>query len=126
MMRRSIVLFAALALVAVLAASPAAVAGKGKPTPGGSTGPKMTFSPASTTLGSQYRVNGSGFSANTWVSVGAHFSDTTWWGSMKTDGTGKFSLLFNATSRGQIYHEAKEQGRNGRLRLVSTATLSVS
>jgi len=126
MNRRNIVVLAALALVAVLAVAPAAVAGKGKGAPaGGSTGAKISFSSAQTTVGSQYRVNGSGFRANTWVTVGAYFSDTTWWNSQKTDSQGNFSLLFTATSAGQVYHEAKEQAKSGRLRLMATATLTV-
>jgi hypothetical protein len=127
MTRRHISLLAALMLVSVLAITPAAVAGKGKGArAGGSTGATMSFSPTQTTVGSQYWVNGSGFRPNTWVTVGAHFPDTTWWNSQKTDGAGRFSLLFTATSAGQIYHEAKEQGKSGRLRLVATATLTVT
>jgi hypothetical protein len=129
MIRRRIVLFAAFALISILAVTPAAVAGKGKgkgTRAGGSTRATISFSPAQTTVGSQYRVNGSGFRANTWVTVGAYFSDTTWWNSQKTDAAGKFSLLFTATSAGQIYHEAKQQGNGGRLRLMTTATLTVT
>ena len=98
MTRRSIALAAAIVFVLMLAVSPAAVAGKAPRGGGGSTGAVITFNPASTTLGSQYTVNGSGFRPNTWISVGAHFTDTTWWNSKVTDSQGKFSLTFTATS----------------------------
>ena len=59
----------------------------------------------------------------TWVTVGAHFADTTWWNSQLTDAAGRFSLEFKATSPGEVVHEAKEQGTSGRLRLRATAVL---
>ena len=108
----------------VLAVVPAAVAGKR--TGGGATEARMSFDPTTAVVGQQYRVNGSGFRANTWVTVGAHFADTTWWNSQQTDSQGRFSLTFTATSAGQVLHEAKERGNNGRLRLRATATLTVS
>lgn len=123
-MKLRIVFAASIALVVLAAVSPA-FAGKGRPG-GSTTGARVTFDPSSAVVGQQYRVNGTGFRANTWVSVGAHFADTTWWGSQVTDGQGKFSLVFTATSAGQVLHEAKEMGNNGRLRLRATATLSVS
>ena len=124
MTRRSIAL-ASLALALVLAVVPAAVAGK--PTSrGGSTGAKITFAPAQATVGSQYTVSGTGFRPNTWVTVGAHFADTTWWNSKVTDGQGGFTLTFTATSPGQVLHEAKEMGKNGRLSLRTSATLTVN
>jgi hypothetical protein len=105
---------------------PVAFAAKGGNASAGSNGATITFDQATVVVGQQYHVNGSGFSPNTWVTVGAHFSDTTWWNSQVTDGQGSFSLVFTATSSGQVYHEAKEQGNNARLRLMATATLSVS
>jgi hypothetical protein len=115
------------ALVLALGLVPAAVAAKGGQAGSGSTtGAKISFDPSSAVVGQQYRVNGSGFRPNTWVTVGAHFADTTWWNSQVTDGQGNFSLAFTASSAGQIYHEAKERGNNGRLRLRASGTLSVS
>src|SRR5919108_25835 len=110
------------ALILVLAVVPAAVAAKG----GHGNDASIAFSSASVSVGQQYQVNGSGFKPNTWVTVGAHFADTTWWNSQVTDGQGNFSLAFTASSAGQIYHEAKERGNNGRLRLRASGTLSVS
>jgi hypothetical protein len=115
------------ALACALALVPGAFAGKG----GGLA--TLTFAPATTAVaadaaiavGQQYRVNGSGFKPNTWVTVGAHYADTTWWNYQVTDSLGNFSLVFTATSAGQIYHEAKEQGKHDRLRLVAGATLTV-
>ena len=116
---------AAAVAILVLALVPAAFAVKGG-NRGATTGAKITFDQASVAVGQQYRVNGSGFRPNTWVAVGAYYSDTTWWNSQKTDGQGTFSLLFTATSAGQVYHEAKQEGNNGRLRLMTTATLTVN
>jgi hypothetical protein len=93
---------------------------------GSSTGARLQFNPTTGVMGQQYTVTGSGFSANRWVSVGAHFSDTTWWASGQTDGQGRFSFTLTATSAGQIYHEAKEMGSNGRLRLKTSATFTVN
>jgi hypothetical protein len=120
---------AALVLVVVLV--PAALAGKGKGGGGGggstgSTGASLTFAPAAVSLGQTYQVSGSGFSPNTWVSVGAHYADTTWWNSAQTDGQGHFSVTFTATTAGQIYHEADQLGNNDRMRFMTGATLSVS
>jgi hypothetical protein len=118
------------ALVLVLAAVPATLAVKASARQGGpgggSTGARLSFDPPAGTVGQQYHVNGSGFSPNTWVTVGAHYSDTTWWASGQTDNSGGFSFTLTATSAGLISHEAKEMGRNGRLRLRATATYSVN
>ncbi len=114
------------ALVLAVAAIPTALAGKGGNTASGSTGASLTFAPAAVSLGQPYQVNGSGFKPNTWVTVGAHFLDTTWWNSAQTDGQGNISLTFKATSAGQVYHEAQQMGNNGRLRLMTGATLTVS
>lgn len=111
-------------LVVALAVVPAAVAGKRGS--GGATGAAISFDPSSAVVGQQYRVNGTGFRPNTWVTVGAHFADTTWWNSKVTDSQGKFSLTFTATSPGQVLHEAKEMGRNNRLRLRASSTLTVN
>ena len=124
MTRRSIA-HVLIALALLLAVVPAAVAGK-PGSRGSSTGAKITFAPAQATVGSQYTVNGTGFRPNTWVTVGAHFADTTWWNSKATDGQGNLSLTFTATSPGQVLHEAKEMGKNGRLSLRATATLTVN
>jgi hypothetical protein len=58
------------------------------------------------TVDESYRVDGSGFRPNTWVTVGAHFSDTTSWNSQMTDADGRLSLEFKATSPGEVFHEA--------------------
>jgi hypothetical protein len=116
-------LVAAAALIASLSNSSAAAA----PLKGGSsgaTGPVIAFDRAQVMVGETYHVTGSGFRPNTWVTVGAHFADTTWWNSQITDSNGRFSLAFTATSPGTVYHEAKERGNNGRLRLRATATLT--
>ena len=132
MTRKSGAVFVASGLaVLALALVPGALAGKGEnrgggPGSGGANGAAISFDPAQVAVGDQYRVNGSGFGADVWVTVGAYFSDTTWWNSQKTDSEGKFSLVFNATSPGQVYHEAKQQGNNNRLRLMATGTLSVA
>ena len=116
---------AAVSLLAVaLMLVPAALAGKGAA--GSGTGATITFAPGTATVGQLYTVTGSGFRPNPWVTVGAHFADTTWWNSQVSDAQGRISLSFTATSPGSVYHEAKQQGNNGRLRLVATATLTVS
>lgn len=125
MTRRAAQVASIFALVALVVAVTPAVAGK-RAGAGGSTGAKLTFTPTSATVGSQYTVNGTGFRPNAWVTVGAHYADTTWWSSRVTDGQGNFSLVFNATSAGQVLHEAKEMGSNNRLRLKATATLTVN
>jgi hypothetical protein len=113
-------------LVAVMIV-PAALAAKGGGGGGGAgTGASITFNPTAAVVGQEYLVVGSGFRPNTWVTVGAHFSDTTWWNSQISDAQGKISLSFTATRPGQVYHEAKQQGQNGRLRLLATATLAVN
>jgi len=122
-----------IAFIAVLAlfltVVPGAIAGKGgsgSSTSGGSTGASITFSPATVAVGQTYQVNGSGFKPNTWVTVGAHYSDVTWWNSGITDGQGHISLTFAASSAGQVYHEADQLGNNDRQRLMASATLTVS
>jgi hypothetical protein len=110
------------ALIVVLAISPAAIAAKG----GHGHDASITFAPTAIAVGQQYRVNGSGFKPNTRVTVGAHFPDMTWWNSGITDGQGNISLTFNATSAGQIFHEAKEMAPNDSFQLKSTATLMVN
>jgi hypothetical protein len=120
---------AALIALALLAVVPTAVAAKGGKSGGGSgssTGAAIVFDPGTVVVGQQYQVKGSGFRANTWVTVGAHYSDTTWWSYGVTDSQGNISVTFTATSSGQIYHEAKEQGKNGRLRLAAYGTLTVN
>jgi IPT/TIG domain-containing protein len=93
---------------------------------GGGSGPTLTFEPSTGTVGQTYTVAGSGFRANTWVTVGAQYPDTTWWGSRITDSTGSFRIPFTATGSGQILHEAKEQRSNGSLRLRVSTTLTVN
>jgi hypothetical protein len=116
-----------LALAAMTLSSAAlAVAAPGRGGTHGTTGATISFAPTQVVVGSDYRVNGSGFRPNTWVTVGAHYSDTTWWNSQLSDAQGNISLPFTATRTGSIYHEAKEQGNNGRLRLVTSATLTVT
>lgn len=114
----------------VLALVPVALAAKGGGGKGGGgstgNGATLSFAPGTVALGQQYQVNGSGFGPNTWVTVGAHYADTTWWNSAPTDGQGNVSLTFTATSAGQIYHEAKQLGNNDRFRLMAGATLTVS
>jgi hypothetical protein len=122
---RNIALAAVLS-VAVLALVPAAIAAKGGPT-SGTTGASLTFSSPTVVVGQTYQVTGSGFAPNTWVTVGAHFPDTTYWASQVSDGTGHISLAFTATSAGQVYHEAQQLSNNGRtLRLKASATLTVT
>jgi len=119
---------AAIAIAALLlTAVPVAFAGRGGNGGGGSgaTAANITFAPTSVAVGQQYQVNGSGFRPNAWVTVGAHYADTTWWNYQMTDGQGKFSLTFTATTAGQIYHEAKEQD-NQKLRVMATGTLTVN
>ena len=114
------------ALVVGLVAVPAALAAKGGGGGTSATGATLSFDPGTAVVGQPYRVNGSGFRPNTWVTVGAHFADTIWWNSQLTDSQGRLSLAFNATSAGRVYHEAKEMGNSGRLRLKATATLTVT
>lgn len=108
-------------LIVVLAVAPVAFARGGH-----GHDASLTFSPASVSVGEQYQVNASGFKPNTWVTVGAHFPDMTWWNSGITDGQGDISLTFKATSAGQINHEAKEMAPNDSLHLRATATLMVN
>jgi hypothetical protein len=119
----AVALLAALALIASLSIS-SAVAAPGGGGSGGATGAAIGFDRSEVMVGETYRVVGSGFRPNTWVTVGAHFADTIWWNSQITDANGGFSLAFTATSPGSVYHEAKERGNNGRLRLRATATLT--
>lgn len=127
--RRFFVGVAAVTVIVALAAGPA-FAGKS-----GGTSATLTFttsagSSATTqvAVGSQYYVNGSGFKAKTWVTVGAHYADATFWGSGWTDGQGKITIgPYTAYSCGQIYHEGDVLNQhNGRMSLATGATLSVS
>jgi hypothetical protein len=121
---------AAVLSVAVLALVPAALAaqaGKGGGSGAKTTGASLKFSSPTVVVGQQYQVTGSGFAANTWVTVGAHFPDTTYWASQVTDGSGNLNLTFTATSAGQVYHEAKQLSNNGTtLRPKASATLTVN
>ena len=109
------------AVILVLAVAPAAFARGGH-----GHDASITFPSPSVAVGQQYQVIASGFKPNTWVTVGAHYPDMTWWNSGITDDQGNISLKFNATSAGQIYHEAREMAPNDSLQLRATATLSVS
>jgi hypothetical protein len=126
--KRVALLSISIALLGVTAGSlaiaePALAARGGK----GSSGASIAFNPSQgVVVGAQYQVTVSGLRANAWVTVGAYYPDTTWWSSGKTDGKGTFSCTFTATGSGQILHEAKLQGSNGRVRLVASATLTVS
>ena len=115
-----------LALAAVLALALSLSISSAVAARSGTTEAKITFDRSQVMVGETYHVNGSGFRPNTWVTVGAHFPDTIWWNSQITDAQGRFSLAFEATSAGQIYHEAKEQGNSGRLRLRATGMLTAS
>lgn len=115
-----------LALVAVLALALSLSISSAVAARSGTTEATITFDRSQVMVGETYHVNGSGFRPNTWVTVGAHFPDTIWWNSQITDAQGRFSLAFKATSAGQIYHEAKEQGNSGRLRLRATGMLTAS
>src|SRR5947209_4102201 len=107
----------------LLIADPALASRGGK----GSAGASIAFNPSQgVAVGAQYQVTVSGLRANSWVTVGAYYPDTTWWSSGVTDGNGNFSCTFTATGSGQILHEAKLQGHNGRVRLMASATLTVS
>lgn len=115
-----------LILVLVLAMTLASIAtGTALATRRGSTGARITFDPAQVVEGTQYQVKGTGFGANKWVSVGAYYSDTTWWASGVTDDHGRFSLTLTATRPGQVLHEAYQQGNSGRFRLKTSKTLTV-
>ena len=118
-------IFIAIALVALVAlvAGPATAGGKGNGRGGPSRG-SLAFSSDHVVVGADYQVAGSGFPANTWVSVGARFG-TTYWGSGVTDGSGRFSFTFSAESAGQIVHDAYTQGNNGSWRLATSATATV-
>jgi hypothetical protein len=119
--------FAAVLCLAVLVLVPAAVAAQGGKGGGSKTSASLTFSSPAVVVGQQYQVTGSGFAPNTWVTVGAHFPDTTYWASQVTDGNGTLSLTFTATSAGQVYHEAQQLSNNGTtLRLKASATLTVN
>ncbi len=120
--RRFIIVFAMATMLASVATGAAVAARRAA----GPNGAKITFDPPTVVVGTQYRINGSGFRANTWVSVGAYYSDTTWWASGVTDDQGNISLSLVATRPGEILHEAYQQGRSGRFRLKTTATLSVN
>jgi hypothetical protein len=109
-------------LVLALTVVPVAVADKGNHGHDAS----ISFNPATATVGQQYQVSLTGFTPNTWVTVGAYYPDMTWWNSGKTDANGNISLTFTATSAGQIYHEAKEMQPNDSLKLRAGATLNVS
>ena len=115
---RILALFAVMALALSFSISSAGAARNG------TTEAQITFDRSQVMVGETYHVSGSGFRPNTWVTVGAHFPDTTWWNSQKTDAQGRFYLAFKATSAGQIHHEAKEQGNSGRLRLRATGMLT--
>jgi hypothetical protein len=93
---------------------------------GGRTTAAMTFAPATVSVGDEYVVSGSGFRSDTWVAIGAYYSDTTWWGSAKTDSQGNIQVTFTASSPGNVLHQASEQGRNGSMRIKASGTLSVS
>lgn len=120
---RLLALVAVVALALSLSISSAVAGGKGST---GSVGAQIMFDRSDVKVGETYHVSGSGFRPNTWVTVGAYFPDTTWWNSQLTDAQGRFDLAFTATSAGQIYHEAKEQGNNTRLRVRATGMLTVS
>jgi hypothetical protein len=105
------------------AAKPAA--GTGGHTGGGGASVAFQSTDGSFTAGSEYTVVASGFPAKTWVSVGAHY-DTTYWGSAVTDSSGTARIVFTALSAGQIYHEAYQQGNNGRMRFMTSGTLTVA
>jgi hypothetical protein len=124
---RSLLLLLVLS-VAVAAPAVAERGGKGNGHggAGGGTGAAIVFDPAQVALGATYQVKGSGFKPNTWVTVGAHYADTTWWTSGVTDGQGGFSLTMTARSPGEIMHEASEMTRNGQFRFKASASLTVS
>ena len=103
-------------LVVVLIAGTAFAGGKSAR--GGGTGASVWFEPVTTTVGSTYVIAGSGFRANTFVSVGARYADTTWWPSGPTDSTGSFRFTATARTPGEIVHDVYEKARNGyRLKL---------
>ena len=111
--RLAIVGIAALMILSVV------VSGSALAAPGGSGGKSsISFSMnPHAVVGQQYEVRGTGFTPNTWVTVGGYYADTTWWASGITDGLDTFRLTLTATGTGEILHEAKEQMNNGRLRL---------
>ena len=119
-------------VVAVLALAlvPAALAGqggkgKGKPSDRPTTA-QLSFSASQVAVGQQYQVNGSGFGAYAYVSVGARYPNANiWWGG-HANAQGQVSIPFTAVSAGQIVHEGHERMSNGQFSLRASATLTVT
>lgn len=119
--RATLLLFvAAFAAIGFLTLNLTSAAGKGKPQA------SILFSPNPATVGSQYTVSGTGFTANKWVTVGATYEAWTYWSSAVADGSGNFIVTHDARSPGQIYHVVKEQRNNGSLVQKATGTLTVN
>jgi hypothetical protein len=119
-------------VVAVLALAlvPAALAGqggKGKSKPSDRpTTAQLSFSASQVAVGQQYQVNGSGFGAYAYVSVGARYPNANiWWGGY-ANAQGQVSIPFTAVSAGQIVHEGHERMSNGQFSLRASATLTVT
>src|SRR6266498_932354 len=106
-------LFATLMILALPAVAARGGRGHGGTGTVGGTGATLTFDPGTAVVGAEYHINGSGFSPNTWVSVGARFPDTNWWASGETDGQGNFSFVLTATGAGQIVHDAYQKTNSG-------------
>ena len=119
-------------VVAILALAlvPAALAGqagkgKGKPSDRPTTA-QLSFSASQVAVGQQYQVNGSGFGAYAYVSVGARYPNANiWWGGY-ANAQGQVSIPFTAVSAGQIVHEGHERMSNGQFSLRASATLTVT
>lgn len=92
---------------------------------GGRTDVTVTFEPGSSSVGATYVIAGSGFKANSFVSIGARYADVTWWASGPTDSQGRFSLTLKATTAGAIVHDVYEKARSG-YRLKTSVTLQVA
>lgn len=112
------------AVVGSVMVAPGAVAAGRVKGRSGHPSASLAFDPNPAVAGAQYQVNGSGFRPNTWITVGAHY-DTVYWTAVITDSSGSFSLTTTAAAPGEILHEAKQQTKSGRLRLMATATLTV-
>jgi hypothetical protein len=84
---------------------------------------KITFRPSEVQADDVYEVLGSGFTAGQFFSVAAY--EPTFWSSGRVGADGTFKAQFTALHAGEIKHQAKEQGENGKLRQRATATLKV-
>lgn len=86
----------------------------------------IIFSENPVPAGTNYKITGSGFRANTWVTVGVDYSptDTVYWHSGISDSNGTITLDMPARYPGNIPHKAYEQTNSGmRLKAANTITI---